>query len=286
MAGTGANGTAEKVESRDKVNAHKRCRSGVPGAHIFATSIRFEGGENGPKVLHFVVPKSAEGLSVGDNWNTIGMRGTGSHDVFLKDVFVPDASIAARRPADQWHKIWNVVLPTALPLIMPAYVGIAGGSRRRPRRRATTLLALWGLWRARHRSGLSWQHKASEQPPRLQAKYGHRQPDAQPQDQHRQRGYRHRRASCSGVWFWGFLQRQRDGATGTRCLRQPLPPTAREEAGCSDRPPRHGIQPDHRRICPLALPCCAGPGSYAIESPKSCCGPTPDSPLDHPAPTL
>ncbi len=111
MAGTGANGTAEKVESRDKVNAHKRCRSGVPGAHIFATSIRFEGGENGPEVLHFVVLKSAEGLSVGDNWNTIGMRGTGSHDVFLKDVFVPDASIAARRPADQWHKIWSVVRP-------------------------------------------------------------------------------------------------------------------------------------------------------------------------------
>ena len=131
IAGTGANdwlgssGSAERVEGGYKVNAHKRFCSGVPGAHIFATSIRFEGGENGPEVLHFVVPKTAEGFSVGDNWNTIGMRGTGSHDVFLKDVFVPDASIAARRPADEWHKIWSVVLPTALPLIMSAYVGIA-----------------------------------------------------------------------------------------------------------------------------------------------------------------
>lgn len=121
----GSNGSAEKVEGGYKVNAHKHFCSGAPGAQVFATSIRFEGGEGGPEVLHFVVPMSAEGLTVGDNWNTIGMRGTGSHDVFLKDVFVPDAAIAARRPADQWHKIWSVVVPTALPLFMSSYVGIA-----------------------------------------------------------------------------------------------------------------------------------------------------------------
>ena len=41
------------------------------------------------------------------------------------DVFVPDAAIVARRPAGKWHPMWEVILPTAMPLISAAYVGLA-----------------------------------------------------------------------------------------------------------------------------------------------------------------
>jgi acyl-CoA dehydrogenase len=57
------------------------------------------------------------------------MRGTGSHDVVYSDVFVPDAAIVARRPAGQWHPMWEVILPTAMPLISAAYVGLAQSAR-------------------------------------------------------------------------------------------------------------------------------------------------------------
>jgi acyl-CoA dehydrogenase len=53
------------------------------------------------------------------------MRATGSNDVTLEQVFVPEAAIVARRPAGVWHPMWNVILPTAMPLIMSAYVGLA-----------------------------------------------------------------------------------------------------------------------------------------------------------------
>ena len=53
------------------------------------------------------------------------MRGTGSHDVVYSDTFVPDVAIVARRPAGQWHAMWEVILPTAMPLISAAYVGLA-----------------------------------------------------------------------------------------------------------------------------------------------------------------
>ena len=53
------------------------------------------------------------------------MRGTGSHDVVLEDAFVPEDSIVLRRSTGEWHPSWNVVLPTALPLITAAYVGLA-----------------------------------------------------------------------------------------------------------------------------------------------------------------
>ena len=130
IAGTGANdwlessGEAERVEGGYRVSAHKRFVSGAPGAQVFVTSVRHTGPE-GREVLHFAVPFSSEGVRLVETWQALGMRGTGSHDVVLENVFVPDASIAVRRPAGVWHPMWNVIIPTALPLITSAYVGLA-----------------------------------------------------------------------------------------------------------------------------------------------------------------
>jgi acyl-CoA dehydrogenase len=71
------------------------------------------------------VPFSAEGVSIDETWDTMGLRGTGSHTVVLEDVFVPSEAVSLMRPADQWHPVWNAVLGSALPLIMSAYLGIA-----------------------------------------------------------------------------------------------------------------------------------------------------------------
>ncbi len=130
IAGTGANdwldsnGTTEKVDGGYRVNAHKRFVSGGPGADVFVTSAPFSS-ENGDEVLHFSIPFSAEGITVEDNWRTLGMRCTGSNDVEMKNVFVPDDAIIARRPAGEWHAMWDVILPVALPIIVSCYVGIA-----------------------------------------------------------------------------------------------------------------------------------------------------------------
>jgi acyl-CoA dehydrogenase len=53
------------------------------------------------------------------------MRATGSNDITLDNVFVAEDAIVARRPAGEWHPMWNVILPTAMPLVMSAYVGLA-----------------------------------------------------------------------------------------------------------------------------------------------------------------
>jgi alkylation response protein AidB-like acyl-CoA dehydrogenase len=130
IAGTGANdwlessGEAERVEGGYRVSAHKRFVSGAPGAQVFVTSVSYAGPE-GKEVLHFAIPFSSEGVNLVETWHALGMRGTGSHDVVLENVFVPDASIAVRRPAGVWHPMWNVIIPTALPLITSAYVGLA-----------------------------------------------------------------------------------------------------------------------------------------------------------------
>ena len=116
--------TLIKVDDGYRVTAHKHFVSGSPGAQVFVTSANYEG-ENGKEVLHFAIPFNSEGITHHSNWNTLGMRSTGSNDISLEKVFVPEAAIVARRPAGEWHPMWNVILPTAMPLIMSAYVGLA-----------------------------------------------------------------------------------------------------------------------------------------------------------------
>ncbi len=77
------------------------------------------------KVLHFAVSMKTKGISVADDWNAMGMRGTGSQTIMFNNVFISDESIALERPRNEFHPVWNVVLTVALPLIMVAYVGIA-----------------------------------------------------------------------------------------------------------------------------------------------------------------
>ena len=42
-----------------------------------------------PDVRHFVIPREDYEI-VEDSWNVLGLKGTGSKDVRMKDVFVPD----------------------------------------------------------------------------------------------------------------------------------------------------------------------------------------------------
>lgn len=130
IAGTGANdwlasnGTATPVEGGYRVNAHKRFVSGGPAAQILVSSVHYES-DQGSEVLHFSLPFSTPGIHIQNNWDTLGMRGTGSNDVILENVFLPEAAIVARRPAGQWHVIWDTILPIAMPLICSVYVGLA-----------------------------------------------------------------------------------------------------------------------------------------------------------------
>ncbi|MEM1415263.1 MAG: hypothetical protein AAGH15_10195 [Myxococcota bacterium] len=75
-------------------------------------------------MLHFPVPLGAEGVVPRDDWDTLGMRGTGSQTLELHDVFVPDAAIQLDRRAGEWHMAWSVVLRVAPPLYMAPYVGL------------------------------------------------------------------------------------------------------------------------------------------------------------------
>lgn len=120
-----SNGRAEKVEGGYRVSAVKPFASGSPKGQVLVTSAAFDDPEDGPSVLHFPIPLSTEGVTLMDDWETLGMRATGSQTIRLENVFVPDAAIVLKRPRGDFHPAFAVIVTVAMPLIMSAYVGVA-----------------------------------------------------------------------------------------------------------------------------------------------------------------
>jgi alkylation response protein AidB-like acyl-CoA dehydrogenase len=124
-------GVAVKVEGGFAVTARKPFSSGCPAGDLLVTSAVYEDPEAGATVLHFAVPLKAPGVKLLDTWQVMGMRGTGSHDIELDNVFVPESAVAGRRPQGTWHPLFHIIGMIAFALIYSAYVGIAEGARSR-----------------------------------------------------------------------------------------------------------------------------------------------------------
>ena len=120
-----SNGVARLAEGDFRVSAKKPFGSGSPKGDVLVTSVPFEDPKEGWQVLHFAVPFTTPGVSLADDWRTLGMRATGSQTIILDNVFVPDDAIALRRPRGQFHPAWNIILTVAMPLIMSVYAGVA-----------------------------------------------------------------------------------------------------------------------------------------------------------------
>jgi len=118
-----SNGSAEKVEGGYKVTCFKSFCSGSPIANVAVMSCAFKDSD-GEKVLHFSTPMNAEGITVLDDWNAMGMKGTGSNTIEFKDVFIPEEKIALIRERGKWHPVWNVVSTLAFPVFIAPYAGI------------------------------------------------------------------------------------------------------------------------------------------------------------------
>ena len=120
-----SSGVLERCEGGYRVTATKPFASGCVAGDLLVTSGRYNDPVAGCQVLHFSVSMAAEGVRIDRVWETMGMRGTGSHTVVLDNVFVPERAITLCRPCGEYHPAWNVILTVALPLTSAVYVGIA-----------------------------------------------------------------------------------------------------------------------------------------------------------------
>jgi alkylation response protein AidB-like acyl-CoA dehydrogenase len=122
-------GKAEKVEGGYRITARKIFSSGAPTGDLLMTGAVLETDGEPPMVLHFGIPMNSPHVKVLDNWRTLGMRGTGSHDVLIEGHVVPDAAVSVRRKAGEWHPIFQIIATIAFPLIYAVYLGVAESAR-------------------------------------------------------------------------------------------------------------------------------------------------------------
>jgi len=120
-----SNGEARPVEDGYLVSAVKPFASGGPVGDVLVTSAVCRAPGGAAEVLHFPVPLGADGVTLKDDWRSLGMRATGSGTVVLKDVLVPAEAVALRRPQGPFHPAFAVILTVAMPLIMSVYLGTA-----------------------------------------------------------------------------------------------------------------------------------------------------------------
>ena len=80
--------TAKPVEGGYLLNGVKSfgCATGVADRYLVTASL--EGSDTAEGLCTFFVDRDGEGVSEREHWDAIGMRGTATHGIILKDVFV------------------------------------------------------------------------------------------------------------------------------------------------------------------------------------------------------
>lgn len=112
-----------------RVSGRKVFCSQSPGATVVATcAVLGEPGEQA-EVLHFSVPLAADGVRIEETWDTLGMRGTASHDVIFEDVLVPADKIVGRRPYGEFGAPLFAATVHFAPVVGATYFGIAAAAR-------------------------------------------------------------------------------------------------------------------------------------------------------------
>ncbi len=126
----GGSGTAEKVEGGYRITARKVFTSGAAAGDLLMTGAVLAADNQPDTVIHFAAPMKTPEVKVLDNWRTLGMRGTGSNDVMIEGLFVPDAGVSFSRKAGEWHPVFQIIATIAFPLVYAAYLGVAESARQ------------------------------------------------------------------------------------------------------------------------------------------------------------
>jgi alkylation response protein AidB-like acyl-CoA dehydrogenase len=122
---TDPRGEAIRVDGGYRVSGRKVFCSQAPAGTVMSTMFAFDDPEQGRRVLNMAVPLASDGVTVLDDWDVLGMRGTGSHSIQLDDVFVPEERVLANRPHGVIDDPLQVIFSIAFPIISAVYLGVA-----------------------------------------------------------------------------------------------------------------------------------------------------------------
>jgi len=88
---------ATRVDGDYSISGRKMFGTLSPAANLMFVAVRMKEGEGYINALA-IVPKATPGVTVIENWDAVGMRASGSHDVTFEDVRVPASSLVPGGP--------------------------------------------------------------------------------------------------------------------------------------------------------------------------------------------
>ena len=115
---------AEKVDGGYRVNGRAGFGSLSMVADFFEETAHYDDPVKGPLCLLFFVPANTSGLTIQNNWDTMSIRASASHDLVWDNVFVPDINVKARA-ARSFDTYARVFISWFLTSISACYLGIA-----------------------------------------------------------------------------------------------------------------------------------------------------------------
>lgn len=119
--------TATPTEAGWRIKGSKRFVTGSEGLTWFLVWASTD--ETPPRVGTFIVPADSQGIHITRNWNSLGMRGTVSHDVDFIDVIVGKDDVIGLVGADAGQQDNSGKALTNL-IITALYVGVAEAAQQ------------------------------------------------------------------------------------------------------------------------------------------------------------
>lgn len=109
------------------VTGHKQYTTGSPILRYFVVWARTT--EDEPQVGNFLVPRDAPGVRIVETWDHFGMRATGSHDLILENVLIPQEYALDIRPLQAQSSPEPLQFAWANLVLSALYQGVATSAR-------------------------------------------------------------------------------------------------------------------------------------------------------------
>ena len=119
---------AERVEGGFRISGRKAYGTGTLGADLLIGTAMYNDPVEGEVVIAFSFPKDTPGITCQNDWDTLGMRATGSHSWVWDNIFVADDYVTRSKPL-----VWDGGIRGMIALnsstFGAVYLGIARAAR-------------------------------------------------------------------------------------------------------------------------------------------------------------
>jgi alkylation response protein AidB-like acyl-CoA dehydrogenase len=120
---------ATKVEGGWRLNGRKIFGTLSPAATLLNVTCRVRDSQSGFRRVFASVPLESAGVEIKNNWDALGMRASGSHDIVFQDCFVSEAALREDGPWGAWTEgLLSGQMAFNMGLV-GAFLGIAEAAR-------------------------------------------------------------------------------------------------------------------------------------------------------------